>query len=94
MADNPPMNLQRDRRRNLRNSIHNPGDSSGHQGGRSRMVDLSETGSYVHITFRMSEELRKRFKLAVTIEDSPTQVEFIISALEPKIDEVLAEAGF
>ena len=93
MVDNPPMNLQRDRRRSPRNSIHNPLDSSGHRGGRARMVDLSETGSYVHITFRMSEELRKRFKLAVTIEDT-TQVEFIISALEPKIDEVLAEAGF
>ena len=93
MADNPPMNLQRDRRRSPRNSIHNPLDSSGRQGGRARMVDLSETGSYVHITFRMSEELRKRFKLAVTIEDT-TQVEFIISVLEPKIDEVLAEAGF
>ena len=52
MVDNLPMNLQRDRRRSLRNSIHNPSDSSGHQGGRARMVDLSETGSYVHITFR------------------------------------------
>ena len=93
MAENTPMNLQRERRRNLRNSIHNPGESSGHHGGRARVVDLSETGSYVHITFRMSEELRKRFKLAVTIEDT-TQVEFIISALEPKIDEVLAEVGF
>ena len=93
MAENTPMNLQRDRRRNLRNSIHNPGELSGHQGGRARMVDLSETGSYVHITFRMSEELRKRFKLAVTVEDT-TQVEFIISALEPKIDEVLARVGF
>ena len=93
MAENTPMNLQRDRHRNLRNSIHNPGESSGHHGGRARVVDLSETGSYVHITFRMSEELRKRFKLAVTIEDT-TQVEFIISALEPKIDEVLAEVGF
>ena len=57
------------------------------------MVDLSETSSYVHITFRMSEELRKRVKLAVTIEDT-TQVEFIISALEPKIDDVLTQAGF
>lgn len=92
MAENTQMNLQRDRRRNLRNSIHNPGESSGHQGGRARMVDLSETGSYVHITFRMSEELRKRFKLAVTIEDT-TQVEFIISALEPKIEDVLTQAG-
>ena len=92
MAENPPMNLQKDRRRSLRNSIHNPGDSSAHQGGRSRMVDLSETGSYVHVTFRMSEELRRRFKLAVTLQDT-TQVEFIISALEPKIDEALAEAG-
>ena len=89
---NRPMSLQRDADRKLRSSIHatqahNPG-----QGGKPRMIDISETGEYRKVTITMSPQLKKRFDLAVAATET-TQVEFVISAIEPKIEDALASLG-
>ena len=57
-------------------------------GGKPRLIDISETGEYRKVTISMSPNLKKRLDLAVAISDT-TQVEFVISALEPKIDDWL-----
>ena len=71
-----------------RAGIHDPTRASSGQGGKPRMIDVSETGEYRKVTIEMSPKLKKRMDLAVALSDT-TQVEFMISALEPKIDECL-----
>ena len=84
-----PMSLRRDPGRDMRDSIHNPQLAAQTQvGGRPRMIDISETGEYRKVTIDLSPRLKKRLEFAVNVEDT-TQVEFIISAIEPKIDAAL-----
>ena len=84
-----PMSLRRDPGREMRDSIHNPQLAAQTQiGGKPRLIDISETGEYKKVTIEMSPRLKKRLDFAVAQEDT-TQVEFIISAIAPKIDECL-----
>ena len=77
------------RPRDMRDSIHNPQLAAQTQvGGRPRMIDISETGEYRKVTIDLSPRLKKRLEFAVRAEDT-TQVEFIISAIEPKINAAL-----
>lgn len=86
-----PMSLRRDPGRNMRDSIHNPQlAAQTHVGGRPRMIDISETGDYTKVTIDMSPRLKKRLDFAVKAADT-TQVEFIISAIQPKIDATLED---
>ena len=45
-------------------------------------------GEYRKVTISMSPKLKKRLDLAVAMTDT-TQVDFMISAIEPKIDDCL-----
>ena len=84
-----PMSLRRDPGREMRDSIHNPHLTAQTQiGGKPRLIDISETGEYRKVTISMSPKLKKRLDLAVAMSDT-TQVEFMISAIEPKIDDCL-----
>ena len=84
-----PMSLRRDPERTMRDSIHNPHLTAQTQiGGKPRLIDISETGEYRKVTISMSPKLKKRLDLAVAMSDT-TQVEFMISAIEPKIDDCL-----
>ena len=84
-----PMSLRRDPGRDMRDSIHNPQLAAQTQiGGKPRLIDISETGEYKKVTIEMSPRLKKRLDFAVKATDT-TQVEFIISAIVPKIDECL-----
>ena len=86
---NKPMSLRRDPGREMRDSIHNPHLTAQTQiGGKPRLIDISETGEYRKVTISMSPKLKKRLDLAVAMSDT-TQVEFMISAIEPKIAECL-----
>ena len=89
MAKDTGMNLQRnDPNRKLRDGIHHPERVSQGQGGKPRMIDISETGEYRKVTIEMSPKLKMRLDLAIAASDT-TKVEFIISAIEPKIDDCL-----
>ena len=92
MDNQKPMSLQRDPDRKLRGSIHTPQAHNPGQGGKPRMIDISETGEYRKVTIEMSPKLKKRLDLAVAATDT-TQVEFVISAIEPKIEDALANLG-
>ena len=84
-----PMSLRRDPGRDMRDAIHNPHLAPQTQiGGKPRLIDISETGEYRKVTISMSPKLKKRLDLAVAMSDT-TQVEFMISAIEPKIDDCL-----
>ncbi len=84
-----PMSLRRDPGRDMRDSIHNPQLAAQTQiGGKPRLIDISETGEYKKVTIALSPRLKKRLDFAVAQEDT-TQVEFIISAIEPKINAAL-----
>ena len=84
-----PMSLRRDPGRDMRDAIHNPHLAQQTQiGGKPRLIDISETGEYRKVTISMSPKLKKRLDLAVAMSDT-TQVEFMISAIEPKIDDCL-----
>ena len=87
---NKPMSLRRDPGREMRDSIHNPHilTAQTQVGGKPRLIDISETGEYRKVTISMSPKLKKRLDLAVAMSDT-TQVEFMISAIEPKIDDCL-----
>ena len=84
-----PMSLQRDHGHKMQGPVHDRTFATQAQfGGRPRVIDISETGEYRKVTVEMSERLKRRLDFAVKAEDT-TQVEFIISAIEPKIDAAL-----
>ena len=58
--------------------------------GRTRTVDIDENDTYYPLSLKISSRMRHRLRLAVAASDM-SQLEFIIRALEPAIDEVLAE---
>ena len=88
-AKDKPMSLRRDPGRDMRDAIHNPHLAPQTQiGGKPRLIDISETGEYRKVTISMSPKLKKRLDLAVAMSDT-TQVEFMISAIEPKINDCL-----
>ena len=58
--------------------------------GRTRTVDIDENDTYYPLSLKISSRMRHRLRLAVAASDM-SQLEFIIRALEPVIDEVLAE---
>lgn len=60
--------------------------------GRTRTVDIDENNSYYPLSLKISGRMRHRLRLAVAASDM-SQLEFIIRALEPAIDEVLAAHG-
>ena len=92
MTQKEPMNLQINRQREKKGATSYPTARGGVTSNPRRIIDVSASGSYKPITFRMSEELAHRLKLATAVTNV-TQVEFIISVLEPAIDEALRETG-
>ena len=56
--------------------------------GRTRTVDIDENDTYYPLSLKISSRMRHRLRLAVAASDM-SQLEFIIRALEPAIDEVL-----
>jgi len=62
------------------------------QRGRQRVIDISESGEYKTITFRVSEEFDKKMKLACVLTGMK-QTELIISQIKPEVDRILKENG-
>jgi len=62
------------------------------QRGPQRIVDVSKSGEYKAISFRVSEEFNKKLKLACALTDMG-QTELIISQIEPEVNRILKENG-
>lgn len=60
--------------------------------GRTRTIDIDENDTYYPLSLKISSRMRHRLRLAVAASDM-SQLEFIIRALEPAIDEVLSAHG-
>ena len=60
--------------------------------GRIRTIDIDENDTYHPLSLKISSRMRHRLRLAVAASDM-SQLEFIIRALEPAIDEVLSAHG-
>lgn len=60
--------------------------------GRTRTVDIDENDTYYPLSLKISGRMRHRLRLAVAASDM-SQLEFIVRALEPAIDEALSAHG-
>ena len=60
--------------------------------GRTRTVDIDENDTYFPLSLKISGRMRHRLRLAVAASDM-SQLEFIVRALEPAIDEALSSHG-
>ena len=60
--------------------------------GRTRTVNINENDTYLPLSLEISGRMRHRRRLAVASSDM-SQLEFIVRALEPAIDEALSSRG-
>ena len=84
--DNSEMNIPRRNRPGRLSSGSGPGV------GRRRTVDIDENGVYYPLAVKISERLHRRLGMAC-VAAGMTKVNLIVEAIEPVIDEILAEHG-